>query len=304
MSDTSQVDFIGDIHGYADHLEKLLKLLQYDKINGAYKHPERMVLFVGDYIDRGADSPRVVNIVRNMVDAGSAVALCGNHEFNAICFNTMSKNGFIRPHLIKNFKQHSETLIQYLGKQSEYNDAIEWFKTLPLFIETKSFRAVHATWDNSSIKYLSTNLQQGTLSPEQYLEFSNEESQLFKAVEITCKGKEAQLPKGISFFDKDGTERYDIRLKWWQNPEGLTVKEMSVIENLELGNELFDAGNMDYYKENEKPVFFGHYWLKGKPKIFGDNICCLDFSVAKGGHLVAYRYSGEKKLSNQNLVYI
>lgn len=46
------------------------------------------MVFVGDYIDRGPDSLRVVELVRAMVDAGSAVALCGNHEFNAICFNT------------------------------------------------------------------------------------------------------------------------------------------------------------------------------------------------------------------------
>ncbi len=303
MIEKDQIDFIGDIHGYADHLEKLLNLLQYEKINGTYKHPERMVVFVGDYIDRGADSPRVVNIVRSMVDAG-AIALCGNHELNAICFNTITKCGYIRPHNIKNFKQHSAALLQYHGKQGEYDASIEWFKTLPLFIETESFRAVHATWDKNSIKYLSHHLLDGTLSPEQYLELSNEESQLFQAVEITCKGKEARLAEGISFLDKDGAERFDIRLKWWQNPQGLTVKEMSVIENLELGHELFDAANLDYYKENEKPVFFGHYWLKGKPKIYRDNVCCLDFSVAKGGHLVAYRYSGEKILINENLVFV
>jgi hypothetical protein len=47
-------DFIGDIHGYADKLEALLKKMGYSLKNGAYAHPERKVLFVGDYIDRGA----------------------------------------------------------------------------------------------------------------------------------------------------------------------------------------------------------------------------------------------------------
>ena len=47
------IDFIGDIHGHADKLEELLVKLGYVKVNGAYSHPERKALFVGDYIDRG-----------------------------------------------------------------------------------------------------------------------------------------------------------------------------------------------------------------------------------------------------------
>ena len=47
------IDFIGDIHGHADKLEELLLKLGYTKSAGAYSHPQRKVLFVGDYIDRG-----------------------------------------------------------------------------------------------------------------------------------------------------------------------------------------------------------------------------------------------------------
>jgi len=48
-----------------------------------------------------------------MVDSGDAIALCGNHEHNAICFNMMMQNGYLREYSIKNIKQHSETLMQY-----------------------------------------------------------------------------------------------------------------------------------------------------------------------------------------------
>jgi hypothetical protein len=51
-----------------------------------------------------------------------------------------------------------------------------------------------------------------------------------------------------------------------------------------------------HYQSSEKPVFFGHYWLKGKPIILKDNICCLDYSIAKKGYLAAYSFDGEKKL--------
>ena len=51
-------------------------------------------------------------------------------------------------------------------------------------------------------------------------------------------------------------------------------------------------------------VFFGHYWLKGDPSIYRENVCCLDYSVAKNGKLVAYRLNGELVLNRENLTYV
>lgn len=45
------IDLIGDIHGHADKLEKLLQKMGYSKQKNCYSHPDRKVLFVGDYID-------------------------------------------------------------------------------------------------------------------------------------------------------------------------------------------------------------------------------------------------------------
>jgi hypothetical protein len=48
--------------------------------------------------------------------------------------------------------------------------------------------------------------------------------------------------------------------------------------------------NQEYYSYTDtKPVFFGHYWLKGEPKIDNPSAICLDYSVARGGQLVACR---------------
>ena len=74
------IDFIGDIHGHADVLEQLLTKLGYSKCNGAYSHPTRKVLFVGDYVDRGPKIRETLQIVRGMVESGNAIALMGNHE--------------------------------------------------------------------------------------------------------------------------------------------------------------------------------------------------------------------------------
>lgn len=46
-------DIIGDIHGYAEPLQRLLEKLDYTESNGTWRHPDRKVIFVGDYIDRG-----------------------------------------------------------------------------------------------------------------------------------------------------------------------------------------------------------------------------------------------------------
>ena len=77
------IDLIGDIHGHADKLEELLLKLGYAKNNGAYSHPHRKVLFVGDYIDRGPKIRETLEIVKSMVDSENAIALMGNHEYNA-----------------------------------------------------------------------------------------------------------------------------------------------------------------------------------------------------------------------------
>ena len=50
------------------------------------------------------------------------------------------------------------------------------------------------------------------------------------------------------------------------------------------------------------PVFFGHYWLNGNPTLLSDKVACVDYSVAKGGKLVAYRWDGESVLSEQNFI--
>ena len=46
--------------------------------------------------------------------------------------------------------------------------------------------------------------------------------------------------------------------------------------------------------QSEKLVFFGHYWLVGNPLIENKRAICLDYSVAKGGKLVAARMEGAK----------
>jgi Calcineurin-like phosphoesterase len=58
MSDKNPVsaqgyDVIGDIHGHADALRRLLAKMGYAELDGAFRHETSKVIFVGDFVDRG-----------------------------------------------------------------------------------------------------------------------------------------------------------------------------------------------------------------------------------------------------------
>ncbi|WP_020387680.1 polynucleotide kinase-phosphatase [Kribbella catacumbae] len=83
---TGPFDIIGDIHGCRAELEQLLTALDYtitrDEQGRAIDavHPARRVIFVGDLVDRGPDTPGVLRLAMGMVAAGNAYCVTGNHE--------------------------------------------------------------------------------------------------------------------------------------------------------------------------------------------------------------------------------
>src|ERR1700757_2969954 len=103
-------DIIGDLHGHSDKLAALLSKLGYREQAGAWRHPEKTAIFVGDFIDRGPGQLATIDMVRRMVDCGSAQAVLGNHEFNAIAWYTqdpVSEGAHLRVHNSKNRHQHA-----------------------------------------------------------------------------------------------------------------------------------------------------------------------------------------------------
>ena len=72
-------DIIGDIHGCRAELETLLDLLGYTA--PGRRHPQgRKVVFLGDLVDRGPDTPGVLRLVMAMAAAGTALCVPGNHD--------------------------------------------------------------------------------------------------------------------------------------------------------------------------------------------------------------------------------
>ena len=63
-------DLIGDIHGHATELKALLAKMDYRETDGVWQHPERTVIFLGDFVDRGPEQVETVTIAQNMVEKG------------------------------------------------------------------------------------------------------------------------------------------------------------------------------------------------------------------------------------------
>lgn len=82
---TGPFDIIGDVHGCCDELEELLGVLGYDVTwsgqDVSVTPPAgRMLVFVGDLVDRGPRSPDVLRIAMAMAEAGTGLCVEGNHD--------------------------------------------------------------------------------------------------------------------------------------------------------------------------------------------------------------------------------
>ena len=304
-------DLIGDIHGHAAELRQLLEKLGYaPDAQGVYRHPaKRRAIFVGDFIDRGPAIRETLQVVRGMVDGGAALAVMGNHEYNALAFWTLDPTGgHLRPHWPNHILQHLATIREFSTRElfAEWQQYLAWFRTLPLFLELPGLRVVHACWDARYIAYLRKQLPNARLTPEFLLAASQVGSAEFKAIEITLKGHETKLPNDYHFFDKDGHRRTMVRTAWWRNPAVSTYQHYFLEPIAALASRPVDVAALpdaSYYQE-ETPVFFGHYWLNGEPQLLTPHAVCLDYSVAKGGELVAYRWHGEQELTPAGLVRV
>ena len=72
MGEAGRILAIGDVHGCAFALEALLRIVKPTR--------EELLVFLGDYVDRGLDSAGVLNRVIRLAETHRVVALRGNHE--------------------------------------------------------------------------------------------------------------------------------------------------------------------------------------------------------------------------------
>lgn len=303
-------DIVGDIHGHAKELRALLDKMGYVERDGCYRHESRQVIFVGDFIDRGPEIDETLAIAKAMHDQGAALAVMGNHEYNALAFHTADPNRsgqHLRSHSDKNLKQIGETLRQLSA--ADLKMYLDWFRSLPMYLDLDQVRVVHASWNDEQIELLRLKREShGGVTDSFLVEASDLSTELFQAIDDVLKGKDIPLPEGMYYLDKEGHPRKKMRIKWYRAPAQETYQSYAFSDGVGLPdsvvpNELVNS--ILPYDETEKPVVVGHYWLQADvPTRLSSNVACVDYSIAKQGKLVAYRWSGETELEDENFCFV
>ena len=122
-------DIIGDIHGCYNETVELLETLGYvithdpeakQNFGICIAHPQgRQVIFLGDLVDRGPNSPGVLRLVMSMVKNGTAWCVPGNHDLK-LQRKLSGKNVTVNHGL-------AETLEQLEGESSRFRDDVRDF---------------------------------------------------------------------------------------------------------------------------------------------------------------------------------
>lgn len=301
LSDTA-LDIVGDIHGELAALESLLKKLGYDDVGN---HAEgRRLIFVGDLIDRGPDSPGVLHAVMRLVESGRAQCIAGNHELNALRDEPNKKRSGEGWWYGRRESEYDYTLVDPEEKERTF---LPFLRSLPGALERDDLRVVHACWHGPSIlklrdsdclidafraeeianapkldgfrKELRAIIKNSSLGPESIRDRENkldlipelarldEANQMGNAVKVATSGIERVAEDS---FWASGKWRMVYRVPWWKEYSG-------------------------------PPVVIGHYWRryfpdrasnaqKAEADVFGTtppqhalgperNVMCIDYSL-------------------------
>jgi len=290
------IDIVGDIHGEIEPLRHLLEHMGYDI---KCVHPEgRRLVFLGDLVDRGPDSPAVVELVKQLVKADRAQCILGNHELNLLRDEPKDGNGwYTQPEKVDKYRSVPVSTGQKKGFR-------EFLLTLPLALENDELRVVHACWNTKSLALLEKQEDhssvldaywrfEGNLESDFVPENMTKQSleiilrddgnkpaliksladhdtayQMGNPVRVLTSGEEA--PASEAFW-AGGKWRMVARQKWWD----CYVDEKSVVVGHYWRH--FDELSRSFGKKAGPDLFEGiesHHWM-GK----NDNVYCVDFSV-------------------------
>jgi serine/threonine protein phosphatase 1 len=137
---STRIFAVGDIHGSFDKLEAMMDVLPWDRDAGD------LLLFIGDYVDRGPRSRDVVELLVQLKRAGGNFAfLKGNHEKMLLDFYVEQKDQML---YVAN--GGAETIASYvegaIGRKAFVlpEDHLEFLLSLKLYYETEDYIFVHA----------------------------------------------------------------------------------------------------------------------------------------------------------------
>jgi protein phosphatase len=122
-------DIIGDIHGCYDEAIELIQKLGYsinsvpdDGRNFGFDvtHPvNRQIIFLGDLIDRGPNSPAILKLVMSMVRSGIAFCVPGNHDLK-LQKKLNGKNVALKHGLAETIEQLEKETPEFINQVKEF----------------------------------------------------------------------------------------------------------------------------------------------------------------------------------------
>lgn len=300
-------DIIGDVHGYSEELKFLLKKAGYHEINGIWQHPERKAVFTGDFTCRGPSTRESIQIVRNMVENQTAIAILGNHELNVIGHFTKNKEGVP----FKEATGSNKKIMDNIGAEYKYEkkvlkDDIKWLRRLPFYFDAGKLRVVHAYWSDQNLKIIREHRSKEKLTKKFLSEIFIPYSSLAVAVRQTTRGIEINLPHDLVIKDSNNIRRTNFRIKWWTSPQGKTFREIGygnkfLLPPYSIPPEVIPP--FEVYPSEAPIVFVGHYCVEERQMITTSNVCCIDNCVANEGQLAAYRWDGEDRIKKENFIF-
>jgi hypothetical protein len=149
---SDRVDIVGDVHGEIDALRALLARLGCDVARRAVDRP---LVFVGDLVDRGPDSVAVVLLVQELVDAGVAQVVLGNHELNLLVGHAKEGNGWFLRREPADRWHDGRVHVPFVSRESSAEELQRigaFLRTLPVALESHELRVVHAAWWPAAIE--------------------------------------------------------------------------------------------------------------------------------------------------------
>lgn len=192
---------VGDVHGCLEEFDELLKKVQYD---GSSETEDRLIL-VGDLLDRGPDSPGVVQRAQEL----KAVSVKGNHEYKHLRYRKQRAEGNIRVQMGDDKRKMHDKIP---------DESWDWIASWPYFLRlAPNLVVVHA------------GLQRGIA-----IEHQDERTLTMMRYAKRDTGKMASMKRKDDEFLRPATAAYWTEL--WTGPESVfyghyVQREIAIDEN-------------------------------------------------------------------------
>jgi bis(5'-nucleosyl)-tetraphosphatase (symmetrical) len=139
---------IGDVQGCNDALQRLVKQVQFDPVSDR-------LWFVGDLVNRGPDSLKVLRYIKSLETA--AVVVLGNHDL----FLLALAEGIVKP--------SAQDTLQPILDAPDRDELLGWVRQQRLLYHESSFVLVHAgllpQWSMREAEDLAREVETGLRSP-------------------------------------------------------------------------------------------------------------------------------------------